>query len=225
MSGGGPSYEPKERTSPPEPGELLLEDRQRRIDEVVAGRTRTLAVVLERLEDAFNMAAVLRTCEGMGVQDVHVVRNPEVAFQPNVAVTQGCDKWLDIHRHETFEECRAALKAAGFSIWVSAKREGARSLFELSFDGKVALVFGNERHGVSEEALAGADGVFWIPMRGFTRSLNISVAAAAAITRAVAWREERRGPGGDLTEEQAKELTRRFQVLSVKQRKKLYGDG
>lgn len=225
MSGGGPSYEPKERISPPEPGELLLEERQRRIDEVVAGRTRTLAVVLERLEDAFNMAAVLRTCEAMGVQDVHVVRNPEVAFQPNSAVTQGCDKWLDIHRHETFEECRAALKAAGFSIWVSAKREGARSLLELSFDGKVALVFGNERHGVSEDALAGADGVFWIPMRGFTRSLNISVAAAAAITRAVAWREERRGPGGDLTEEQAKELTRRFQVLSVKQRKKLYREG
>ncbi len=225
MTGGGPNYEPKERTSPPEPGELLLEERQRRIDEVVAGRTRTLVVVLDRLEDAFNMAAVLRTCEAMGVQDVHVVRNPEVAFQPNSAVTQGCDKWLDIHRHETFEECRAELKAAGFSIWVSAKREGAKSLFELSFDGKVALVFGNERYGVSEEALAGADGVFWIPMRGFTRSLNISVAAAAAITRAVAWREERRGPGGDLTEEEAKELTRRFQVLSVKQRKKLYREG
>ena len=97
-------------------------------------------------------------------------------------------------------------------------------MFEMSFDGKVALVFGNERHGVSPEVQSQADGVFWIPMRGFTQSLNISVAAAAAITRAVSWRLERRGPGGDLTPEEARELTRKFQVLSVKQRKKLYGE-
>jgi len=223
MSGGGPNYEPKERAEPPEPAALVVEDRLRRIDDVVSKRTRTLAVVLDQLEDAFNMAAVLRTCESMGIQDVHVVRNPEAPFQPNATVTQGCDKWLDIHRHESFEECRAALKAAGFSLWVSAIREGATSLFEMSFDGKVALVFGNERHGVSPEAQSQADGVFWIPMRGFTQSLNISVAAAAAITRAVSWRIERRGPGGDLTPDEARELTRKFQVLSVKQRKKLYG--
>ena len=222
MTGGGPRYEPRERSAPPEPEELVVEERLRRIDEVVSKRTRTLAVVLDQLEDAFNMAAVLRTCEAMGVQDVHVVRNPEVAFQPNSAVTQGCEKWLDIHRHETFEECRAALKAAGFSIWVSAVREGATSVFEMSFDGKVALVFGNERHGVSAEVQAHADGVFWIPMRGFTQSLNISVAAAAAITHAVSWRLERRGPGGDLTPDEVRALTRKFQVLSVKQRKKLY---
>ncbi|HEY8207600.1 MAG TPA: RNA methyltransferase [Myxococcaceae bacterium] len=222
MAGGGPKYEPLERTAPPEPGELVVEDRLRRIDEVVSKRTRTLAVVLDQLEDAFNMAAVLRTCEAMGVQDVHVVRNPEVPFQPNSTVTQGCDKWLDIHRHETFGDCRAALKAAGFSIWVSAIREGATSLFEMSFDGKLALVFGNERHGVSPEIQSQADGVFWIPMRGFTQSLNISVAAAAAITHAVSWRLERRGPAGDLTPDEARDITRKFQVLSVKQRKKLY---
>ena len=61
-------------------------------------------------------------------------------------------------------------------------------------------------------------------MRGFTQSLNISVAAAAAITYAVSWRLERRGPGGDLTPDEARDLTRKFQVLSVKQRKKLYGE-
>jgi tRNA (guanosine-2'-O-)-methyltransferase len=221
VAGGGPRYEPREREAP-DPDELLLEDRKARIDEVVAHRTRTLVVVLDRLEDAFNMAAVLRTCEAMGVQEVHVVKNPEVPFQPNASVTQGCDKWLDIVKHETFADCRAALKARGFQLWVSALRPGAVSLLEMSFDGKLALVFGNERYGVAEEAVEQADGVFWIPMRGFTRSLNISVATAASITRAVAWRAERRGPGGDLTPEEAQALTRRFQVLSVKQRKKLY---
>jgi tRNA (guanosine-2'-O-)-methyltransferase len=222
MSGGGPNYEPRERKAPPEPEELVLEERKRRIDEVVAHRTRTLTVVLDRLEDAFNMAAVLRTCEAMGLQDVHVVKNPEHRFEPNASVTQGCDKWLDLHEYDSFTECRAALKAAGFQIWASAIRKDATSLYELPFDGKVALVFGNERFGVSAEVLAGVDGVFWIPMRGFTQSLNISVAASAAISRAVAWRLERRGPGGDLSPGEATELTRKFQVLSVKQRKKLY---
>ena len=73
----------------------------------------------------------------------------------------------------------------------------------------MALVFGNERFGVSDEVMAGADGTFWIPMRGFTQSFNISAAASACVTRAVAWREEHLGgPGGDLTAEEAQALTR-----------------
>ena len=84
-------------------------------------------------------------------------------------------------------------------------------------------MFGNERHGVSAEAMAAADQVFWIPMRGFTRSLNISAAASAAITRAVAWRKERLGVEGDLTPAEREALRQRFMQLSVKQRKRLYG--
>jgi tRNA (guanosine-2'-O-)-methyltransferase len=76
----------------PTPDDLLLEPRKERIERVLANRTRNLVVVLDRLEDSFNMAAVLRTCEAMGVQEVHVVRNPEVAWSPNSKVTQGCDK-------------------------------------------------------------------------------------------------------------------------------------
>lgn len=221
MTGGGPKYEPLEGRPPPD--ELLLPQRKERIEEVLAGRTRTLTVVLDQLEDSFNMAAVLRTCEAMGLQDVHVIRNPKYPWSPNSKVTQGCDKWLDVHQHRDFATCRAALKRQGFRILVSAARQGATSLFDLTFDDKVALVFGNERFGVTPEVLDGADGVFWIPMRGFTQSFNISAAASACLTRAVAWRLEHRGPGGDLTEGEKAALRERFQFLSVKQRGKLYG--
>ena len=81
----------------PAPETFLLDGRKERIDRVVSLRTRTLTVVLDRLEDTFNMAAVLRTCEGMGLQELHVIENPEVPFHPNAKVTQGCDKWLDVH--------------------------------------------------------------------------------------------------------------------------------
>jgi len=221
VSGGGPKYELHEGA--PLPDELLLEPRKERIEQVLANRTRNLVVVLDRLEDSFNMAAVLRTCEAMGVQEVHVVRNPDVPWSPNSKVTQGCDKWLDLTRYDDFTSCRRALKDRGFSIQVSAVREGARSLFELKFDTKVALVFGNERFGVSEEVLSQADGFFWLPMLGFTQSLNISAAASASITRAVAWRMEHLGRHGDLSADETRALRDHFKLLSVKQRGRLYG--
>src|SRR5688500_3016222 len=101
MAGGGAKYETFERDLP-KPEDLLVETRKERIDEVVALRTRTLVVVLDRLEDTFNMAAVLRSCEAMGIQEVHVIENPDQPFRPNLKVTQGCDKWLDIIQHKDF---------------------------------------------------------------------------------------------------------------------------
>lgn len=218
MGGGGPRYEQAELDA----SHFVLELRRERIDQVVARRTRTLTVVLDGLEDSFNMAAVLRTCDGMGIQEVHVIENPAAPFTPHAKVTQGCEKWLDVHLHPTFAACRDHLRSRGFALWASAVTEQAQSLYTLRFDSRMALVFGNERHGVSPEVLAEADGVFWLPMRGFTQSLNVSAATAATLGRAVQWREEHLGPAGDLTEQEASELRRRFQILSVKQRQRIY---
>ena len=204
---------------------LVLGPRREKIEQVVRHRTRTLVVVLDRIEDPFNMAAVLRTCEALGIQEVHVVEHPEVRFSPNERVTQGCDKWLDLHRWESFAAAREALDGRGFEVWVSAAQPGATSLWELGFPGKRALVFGNERNGVSDEALALADGTFWIPMHGFTRSLNVSAAVAATLGRAMAWRAQAGDEEGALSSEEARVLRERFQALSVKQRRRIWRPG
>jgi tRNA (guanosine-2'-O-)-methyltransferase len=224
MPGGGPRYEAHERDAP-NPELLLLDARKDRIDRVLAERTRSVTVVLDRLEDTFNMAAVVRTCEGMGLQELHIVRNAMVPFRPNIKVTQGCEKWMDIHVHRDFAACRDHLHDRGYALWASAPGEGARGLFELRFDTKVALIFGNERFGVSPEVLEGSDGRFWIPMRGFTQSLNVSAAVSAAVTRAVSWRVEHLGSSGDLSGEERAALRERFRRLSVKQRHRLYPPG
>jgi tRNA (guanosine-2'-O-)-methyltransferase len=221
MAGGGPHYEKFERGGV-EAESLLLDVRREKIDRVISQRTRTFTIVLDRLEDSFNMAAVLRTCEANGVQEVHVIVNPEAPFLPNSRVAQGCDKWLDVKLYKDFASCREHLKSRGFALYASAIREDATSLYTLRFDAKVALVFGNERQGVSEEVLAGADGTFWIPMRGFSQSLNISAAASACITRAISWREEHLGSVGDLTAEEAQVLKDRFYMLAVKQRRRIF---
>lgn len=223
MPGGGSSYEAFEK-DPKRAEDFVLEVRREKIDRVLSLRTRNFTIVLDRLQDSFNMGAVIRTCEGMGLQEVHVIKHPDAPFIPNTKVTQGCEKWLDLVMHKDFAACRENLKSRGFKILASAIREDATSLFQLRFDEKVALVFGNERRGVSQEVLDTCDGMFWIPMRGFSQSLNVSVSVSAAVTQAIAWRDAHLGPNGDLAPEDAEQLRQKFLIRSVKQRKRIFRD-
>ncbi len=200
---------------------FLLGTRRQRIDEVVAQRTRTLTVVMEAFCDPQNVNAVLRTCDAFGVQEVHVVDGPMKPYDRNKRISQNADKWLDVVRWTSTTECLDALKARGFAIYATHLGGGARALGDLSFAGPVALVFGNESRGVSPEALARADALYAIPMRGFVQSLNVSVAAAVSLAHAVERREEERGRHGDLGDDDAEALRRRFYVLAVKQRARI----
>jgi tRNA (guanosine-2'-O-)-methyltransferase len=201
--------------------EYLLPERKARIDEVVARRTRTLVVVMEAFCDPQNVNAVLRTCDAFGVQEVHVVEGPMKAFDRNKKISQNADKWLDVTRWTSTRACLEALKARGFAVHVTWLGEGTVGLADLDFSGPVALVFGNESRGVSDEALALADARYAIPMRGFSQSLNVSVAAAVSLARAVDRREVQRGRHGDLPEGEAEALRQRFYVLAVKQRARI----
>jgi tRNA (guanosine-2'-O-)-methyltransferase len=201
--------------------DYLLPERKARIDEVVARRTRTLVVVMEAFCDPQNVNAVLRTCDAFGVQEVHVVEGPMKAFDRNKKISQNADKWLDVTRWTSTRACLEALKARGFAVHVTWLGEGTVGLADLDFSGPVALVFGNESRGVSDEALALADARYVIPMRGFSQSLNVSVAAAVSLARAVDRREVQRGRHGDLPEGEAEELRQRFYVLAVKQRSRI----
>jgi tRNA (guanosine-2'-O-)-methyltransferase len=200
---------------------FLLDARRQRIDEVIAQRTRTLTVVMEAFCDPQNVNAVLRTCDAFGVQEVHVVDGPMKPYDRNKKISQNADKWLDVVRWTGTAECLEALKARGFAIYATHLGDGARALGALSFAGKVALVFGNESRGVSQEAIDRADALYAIPMRGFVQSLNVSVAAAVSLAHAVERREQERGQHGDLGADEVESLRRRFYVLAVKQRSRI----
>jgi tRNA (guanosine-2'-O-)-methyltransferase len=201
--------------------DFLLPERKARIDAVVGHRTRTLTVVLEAFCDPQNANAVLRTCEAFGVQDVHVIQGLQKPFDRNKKVSQNADKWLDVHRWKSTRECLAHLRAEGFAVYATHLGPRSRALGELSFAGKVALVFGNEHRGVSEDAVAMADAVYVIPMLGFVQSLNVSVAAAISVAAAVERRAAQRGRHGDLSEAEALALRERFYLLGVKQRARI----
>jgi tRNA (guanosine-2'-O-)-methyltransferase len=156
------------------------------VDKVLNERTRHVTIVLENIYQSQNASAALRTCECMGVQDVHIIEST-AKYQFNVRVLKGADKWMNIERYRVkdannTEACFKRLRENGYKILVADPAQDGVSIEEIDpQDSKLAIVFGNELNGASTYALEHCDNKIWIPMYGFTESLNISVSVAIAL--------------------------------------------
>lgn len=186
---------------------LLTERRRARIEAVLAQRTRSVIPVLDGLYDPHNVAAVLRSADAFGAQEVHIIEGAEPLLASQ-RVTQGADRWLDVVRHRDPRACVRGLKARGYAVY-AAMMDGRIEPDALADMPQVALVFGSEHSGVSDAVLELCDGRYTIPMRGFSQSLNVSVAAALTLYAAM------RGRAGDLSEADRRELRARFMWLSI----------
>jgi len=172
-----------------------------RIQSVLEQRLGAVRVVLEDLHHPHNMSAVLRSCDAFGVQYVHAVEEPE-NFTVSRRITLGTQKWLTLRRHDTIAGCAEELRGAGFRLFAAVLNPQAVPLDRIPVDTPVALVFGNERAGVSSSALDLCDGSYTIPMLGFAQSLNISVAAAISLYSLTARVRQHRPDRGLLTAEE-----------------------
>ncbi len=163
---------------------FLSEERIARFERVLDQRTRHLTVVLENVFQSRNASAVMRSCDGFGLQDVHLIEdvNPWV---PNRGVSKGTNAWLTLHRYRSAADPTAAcldrLRRTGYQIAVTSPHVDGYDVTDLPIDRPVAVVMGTEWEGVSERMLEEADLHVAIPMHGFAESLNISVAAAVVI--------------------------------------------
>lgn len=185
--------------------EKLTPERFARVVDVVRRRMCGITVVLENTYDPGNRNAVYRSAEGHGLTEVHLVR-PELAQKRTArSVSRGAEKWLDVHAHAGTQEAVAVLKARGFRVAVADLR-AAVPLQSLSFAEPTAIVFGNEKDGISEEMRSLADQAFVIPMLGFAGSYNVSVAAAMTLSWARLSRERALGRETDLTPAEADDL-------------------
>lgn len=168
---------------------LILPRRRERLSDVAARRMHRLVVVLDNLQDPHNASAVLRSCDAFGVQNVYVIERSR-AFSISQGVAQGCDRWLTVHRADDPDRTLSELKSADYALLSADPTDDATSLYDVDFAGNVALVFGNETDGVAGETRAHCDGSFVIPMAGFSRSLNVSVAAAVSLSWATRQRRD-----------------------------------
>lgn len=130
------------------------------------------------------MSAVVRTCECMGVQDLHIVEGRS-KFNTNKKVLMGSNKWMNLIRYKEPDKnniamCYERLKAEGYRVVATHPASGT-SIDDVAIDQKIAVVMGNELKGITKYALDNADELVRIPMYGFTESMNISVSAALCI--------------------------------------------
>jgi len=165
--------------------QFVTEHRKQCIEKVLAQRTRYVTIVLENIYQSQNANAVIRTCECMGLQDVHIIEN-RAKYSTNRNVLKGSDKWMTLHRYRDktdnqTEVCFEKLKQEGYQIIATDPHECNRSIHEVDLSKPLAIVMGNELHGLSSFALKHCDERVTIPMYGFTGSLNISVSAALCL--------------------------------------------
>jgi tRNA (guanosine-2'-O-)-methyltransferase len=170
---------------------LVVEPRRNRIGSVLAERLGSVVVLMDAPHDPHNGAAVLRSCDAFGVQQLHVVPRNE-PFQAAGAVAKGTERWVDVIQHPSPEAAISALVRHDFEL-VVAHPCGELLPRQLASIPRLALVLGNEHDGVCEIFTRATRRSVRIPMRGFVESLNVSVAAAVLLAAATD------GRSGDLT--------------------------
>jgi tRNA (guanosine-2'-O-)-methyltransferase len=163
----------------------MTPEREYRLKNVLNKRQNDLTVVLENVFDPHNISAVMRTCDAVGIQDLHIL-NTKISKHKKWGArsSSSAAKWLTVHQHSETSVCFAELRKKYPLILATHLSSTAVSLYEIDFTHPVALIFGNEHDGVSEEIRSFADGNFVIPQVGIIRSLNISVACAVSLYEA-----------------------------------------
>lgn len=162
--------------------EFISEERKKRFLEILNERTKYITVAIEDVFQIHNTSAVIRSCEIFGIQEAHVIEE-RFGERLDKNIAMGAEKWVDVHRYENTSDCIRNLRKKGYQIIATTPHRDTCLLDDFEIRGKVALLFGTEKEGLSDEAMNQADGFVKIPMMGFTESFNISVSAAIILER------------------------------------------
>lgn len=169
----------------------MTPERQERLLSVLNKRQNDLTIVLENVFDPHNISAVMRTCDAVGVQELYVLNTKIPRHKKwGAKSSSSAAKWLTVHQFTDATACFRQLRERYDKILTTHLSSDAIGLHEIDFTQKLALVFGNEHSGVSDEIRALADGNFIIPQVGIIRSLNISVACAVTLYEAYRQKEK-----------------------------------
>ena len=163
----------------------MTPERTKRLNDVLSKRQPGLTLLLENVHDPHNISAVMRTCDAVGIQDIYILNTHIPKHKKwGARSSSSAAKWLSVYQFTDIKECFAELRENFDKIYTTHLSTDAVGMHELDLTQKVALVFGNEHDGVSEETIALSDGNFIIPQVGIIQSLNISVACAVTLYEA-----------------------------------------
>jgi tRNA (guanosine-2'-O-)-methyltransferase len=164
--------------------QFKTERRLRKIERTIRQRQFSLRVVMENIHDPHNVSAIFRTCDAVGVPKVSLLYTIEAFPKISKVSSSSANKWVEKEKFNDTKTCFESLRNEGFTVLATMLDENARSIYEIDWTQKIAVVLGNEHRGVSPEAAELADGLIYIPMRGMIQSLNVSVATAVILYEA-----------------------------------------
>lgn len=173
--------------------------------------------VLPVMEDVYqfrNAAAIVRSVEACGFHHV-VALEEENVFNPNLKVTKGAETWVKVEKMPNNLDSLKEIKNRGYKILAVSPENNATMLPDYEVKEPIALVFGTELEGVSDEILDFADETLAIPMYGFTKSFNVSVAAAICMYE-LKQKLMKSGIDYKLSEEKLLEMKIRWTVNSIR---------
>ncbi len=160
----------------------VTEKRLAKLEKVLSKRQANVTLVLENINDRHNVSAVIRSCDAVGILNIYLIYyGKQPVPKLGNASSASAKKWVDMKMFHSVDECFNELRAQGKKIYTTHMSRDAKSLYDMDLTDDIALVFGNEHVGVSDEAVDKADGNFLIPQVGMIQSLNISVACAVSL--------------------------------------------
>jgi tRNA (guanosine-2'-O-)-methyltransferase len=163
---------------------FLTEKRKKILREQFESRTNYVTIVSDNLSQSFNLSAILRSLDGFGFLDIHLIENQN-RFSISKDIAVGAQKWIAQHRYQSQKNCFLNLKEQGYQILATAPPSPiSHSLDDWCLTQPTAFVLGQELFGLSEEFQKCCDGVIHIPMYGFVESFNVSVTAALLLQKA-----------------------------------------
>ncbi len=160
--------------------QFLTEERLQKINHYAAESSHFVLPVIEDVFQFRNAAAIVRSVEACGFHKI-VAMESENDFVPNLRVTKGAETWVEVERLPHHLDTLKEIKDRGYKILAVSPEKNATILPDYQITEPVALIFGTEAAGVTEEILDFADETLAIPMYGFTKSFNVSVAAAICV--------------------------------------------
>ena len=156
-----------------------------------------MVVIAHNIRSTHNIGAIFRSCDGFGVRHLYITgyspypKAPDDPRLPHesakltkqIAKTAlGAEQTVPFSYAEDPLQVLAALKKSGYQI-VALEQTNTSTLLQdfTTNNGKIALLLGEERYGITDNLLAQADIALEIPMQGSKESFNVSVACGIAL--------------------------------------------
>lgn len=183
--------------------------RYARIRAMLAARQHDLTVCMEQVHKPHNVSAVIRTADAVGVHEVHAVW-PGSRMRTMVSSAAGSNSWVQVKTHRTIADAVMHLKDQKMQILATNLSDKAVDFREIDYTRPTCILMGQEKTGITQEALDLADQDIIIPMIGMVQSLNVSVASALILYEA---QRQRQNAGMYLRAESTLEYSEQQRLL------------